>query len=72
MEKDFASFLDADFVSEGGKGAGVGEIDVGVRFAAVAVAAGDERQVGSGGHVDDTAILGPGAEPVELQGMEIR
>ncbi len=69
-EEHFAALLSANLLHKLGKAGGVGEIDIGVRFHAVPVAAGDEKHVAFLRQLPHRAIFVPVAQPVQFQRMD--
>src|SRR5579859_687529 len=70
-EEHIAAALFADLVDELVKAGGAGEVDVGVGFDAVAIAAGDQQHVPALGEAPDGAVFFPIAQAVEFEGMEV-
>src|SRR3982751_6186190 len=63
------SFLNANLLCEFFKSLAVREVDHRVRFAAVTVAAGNDRNFESFGHFDNSFILRPRSEPIDLKSV---
>ena len=66
-QDDLAALPDADLVYKFFERVGIREIDHRVRLAAVTVAAGRDRNTESLGHLDDSLVLGPRSESVDLE-----
>lgn len=60
----------ADLIGELGEGARVGDVNVGVWFAAVAVATGGDGQAAGGGHADYRLIFCCRSEAVQLHRVQ--
>jgi hypothetical protein len=68
-EEDVGATFVTNLGDELGEGGGAGKVDVGVRFAAVAVTAGDDGEAPGGGEGDDVAVFVPGPEAVQFKGV---
>ena len=70
-EEQLAPTLATQLVDPLVKAGGVGEIEVGIGLAAVAVAARDQKLLPARGQLFDAAIFFPVAQTVQLKGVQV-